>query len=170
MVAYAKGDSSALGVLYDRFSDPLYRFFLHCVSNVDLAEDLVQDIFVSLARSRDRYQPTAAFRHYIFHMARNRVITHWRRERPTSSLDEIENLVPDRGSTPAEAVESADLSRALRNAISRLPQNQAHVILLRWEGDLTMQEIAKVQEVGVEAVKSRYRMAIAKLREALAHA
>lgn len=169
MVAYAAGNSHALECLYDRFSDPLFRFFMRCTGNRALAEDFVQDIFVSLVKSRSSYQPSSVFRHFVFHMARNRVITHWRRERPTTTLDELENVLPDDSSNPAQEIEDADMTRALLKAIALLPEEQGHVVLLRWEGDLSMENIADIQGVSYEAVKSRYRLAVAKLRGVLAH-
>lgn len=169
MLAYAAGDANALEQLYDRFADPLFRFFLRCTGNEATAGDFVQDVFISVMKSRSRYQPSSPFRHFIFRTARNRVITHWRRSRPTTSLDDAEHLLPDTAITPAQAVEDADLSQALMTAIAALPEEQGHVVLLRWEGDLTMEAIAEIQGVSYEAVKSRYRLAIAKLRGALAH-
>ncbi|TAJ52096.1 MAG: sigma-70 family RNA polymerase sigma factor [Nevskiaceae bacterium] len=169
MLAYAGGDAAALAELYRRFSDGLYRYFLRCTDSPDQAADCLQDVFVSLARQRASYRASGVFRHWLFRIAHNRAVTLIRRHRPEDSLESVESRLPASPDDPAALAESADQTRLLWVALRQLSEEQRQVVLLRWEGELPLEQIAAIQGIGYEAAKSRYRYAIAKLKSVLAH-
>lgn len=167
MLSYAAGDQTAMEALYDRYSDVLYGYFLHWTHNPDSAADLLQDTFVSLTKSRRSYTPSAPFRHFVFRIAHNKRVSYGRALRPNVPFDETSHDLPTSSSNPAQEVEDADLADAMQRAIQSLPDEQREVVMLRVRGELSMEEIAEIQGVGYEAVKTRYRLAVAKIRKAV---
>jgi RNA polymerase sigma-70 factor (ECF subfamily) len=165
MQAYAGGDMAAFEALYRRHKDPLYRYLLRGTSSPDLAAELFQDVWKNLVQSRLRYRPDAPFGAFLFKLAHNRLMDHFRMQRPTTAVPE--DLPAPETERPDHTVERrAQASRLLR-ALALLPAEQREVIVLREERDLTLEQIAEIQGVGRETVKSRLRYALAKLREVL---
>lgn len=164
MLAYAGGDAGAFERLYRRHKDPLYRYFLRHVDAADAGE-LFQDVWKNLIQARERYRADAPFAAWLFRLAHNRLMDHYRRQRPH---DELPDDLPQPDCTqPERQVERADGARRLLQALARLPAEQREIIVLREERDLTLEQIAQIQGVGRETVKSRLRYALAKLRETL---
>jgi RNA polymerase sigma-70 factor (ECF subfamily) len=165
MQAYAGGDAAAFEALYRRHKDPLYRYFLRHLASPDHAAELFQDVWKNLIQARARYRPDAPFGAFLFKLAHNRLMDHFRAQRPTTEVPE--DLPAPEHERPDHAVaRHAEASRLLR-ALSLLPPEQREVIVLREERELTLEQIAEIQGVGRETVKSRLRYALAKLREVL---
>src|SRR5215211_1938370 len=79
MLAYASGDARAFDALYARHKGGVYRYVLrHCNNNAAIANDLFQDIWMNAIRVRASYAPTAKFTTWIYTLARNRLVDHWR--------------------------------------------------------------------------------------------
>lgn len=163
MSAYAAGDAGAFELLYRRHKDALYRYFLRHVDAADAAE-LFQDVWKHLIGSRRRYRPSAAFSAWLFTMAHHRLMDHFRRTRPTEALPES---LAQQGDGPERVAQQQQTVARVLSALNALPLEQREVIVLREERELTLEQIAEVQGVGRETVKSRLRYALAKLREVL---
>lgn len=164
MLAYAGGDTGAFERLYRRHKDPLYRYFLRHVDAGDAGE-LFQDVWKNLVQARGRYRADAPFGAWLYRLAHNRLMDHYRRSRPGEELSEA--LSSPASEQPDAQFERYDGARQLLAALARLPAEQREIIVLREERELTLEEIAEIQGVGRETVKSRLRYALAKLREAL---
>jgi RNA polymerase sigma-70 factor (ECF subfamily) len=163
MQAYAGGDAAAFETLYRRHKDPLFRYFLRHTASPDHAAELFQDVWKNLIQARTRYRPDAPFGAYLFKLAHNRLMDHFRMQRPTTEIpDDIAAPAADR---PDETVARRSQALMLLQALALLPAEQREVIVLREERDLTLEQIAQIQGVGRETVKSRLRYALAKLRE-----
>ena len=172
MARYRDGDAAAFDVLYDRHRGGLYRFVLRQVTSKALADELYQDVWMKLIDARDRYVPTARFTTWLYRMARNRVIDHYRRNAVRVADDGRGDTDPDSvaASTSAEPERKAELDGAMASlaaGVAALPEPQRTAFLLREEGGLGLQDIAEVTGVTPETAKSRLRYALAKLRRAL---
>ena len=165
MQAYAGGDAAAFETLYRRHKDALYRYLLRGTSSPDAAADLFQDVWRNLIQARARYRPDAPFGAWLYKLAHNRMMDHFRMQRPTTEVSE--DLEAPRSERPDETVARRSEALRLLDALAALPAEQREVIVLREERDLTLEQIAEVQGVGRETVKSRLRYALAKLREVL---
>jgi RNA polymerase sigma-70 factor (ECF subfamily) len=165
MQAYAGGDAAAFETLYRRHKDPLYRYFLRHTASPDHAAELFQDVWKNLVQARARYRPDAPFGAFLFKLAHNRLMDHFRAQRPTSEVPE--DLPAPESERPDHAVARRAQAAALLRALMLLPPEQREIIVLREERELTLEQIAEIQGVGRETVKSRLRYALAKLREAL---
>jgi RNA polymerase sigma-70 factor, ECF subfamily len=167
MQAYAGGDAAAFDTLYRRHKDPLYRYFLRHTAAPDVAAELFQDVWKNLIQSRQRYRPDAPFGAFLFKLAHNRLMDHFRMQRPTTEVPE--DLPAPESERPDETVARRFEAARLLRALALLPAEQREVIVLREERDLTLEQIAQIQGVGRETVKSRLRYALAKLREVIGH-
>jgi RNA polymerase sigma-70 factor (ECF subfamily) len=170
MLAYGRGDAGAFETLYKRHRGPLFRFMLRALSNAaghrSTAEELFQEAWIRVIEARSRYKPQARFTTWLYTIAHNLLVDHWRKK--GLSLVQLDDeptvAAPDNPARQAEARES--LARLL-HAIDGLPTAQREAFLLHEEAGLTVAEIAALTGAGEEAAKSRLRYAMAKLRSAL---
>lgn len=165
MRRYAAGDAGAFDALYARHRGPLYRYMLRGCGDAEVAGELFQDVWARLIRGRARYRVKARFTTYLFRIAHNRLVDHYRSVRPTDALA-AETAAPAADQPEMRAAGNETAARLLA-AIHSLPLDQREAILLKEERGLSLAEIAQVTNVGRETVKSRLRYALAKLREAL---
>lgn len=176
MLAYRDGDARAFDTLYTRYKGSLYRYLLRQCSVAAVAEELFQDIWFNLIRARDRYEPRAKFATFLFSMAHNRLIDHYRknsRSVPISYDDDpddaplVERVSGDHRDDPAWQAEIGEQSRQLQALIQALPEAQREAFLLREEADLSLEEIAAATGVNAETAKSRLRYAVNKLKQGM---
>lgn len=176
LAAYAAGDARAFAELYERHERPVYRYFLRQGAAPAQADDLLQDTWLAVVRNAGHFEPRAKFTTWLYTIARNKLVDHWRGRDEALSLDEAAND-PD-GDAPFEIdageaqrpdvqAMSRAQARAFVDAVEQLPPAQKEAFLLQAEGGLSLEEIATVTGAGHETVKSRLRYAMAKLRSAM---
>ena len=172
MLAYAGGDAAAFEALYGKHKGPVFRYVLRSVKGRGEAEELFQDIWMRVIEAAGRYTPQAKFTTWLYTIAHNRLVDHWRaRGLAVVSLDDEEASVPELvaapGSEPHLVAEARETLDRLAAALAALPLAQREAFLLHHEGDLTAAEIAAATGTHEEAAKSRLRYAMNKLREAI---
>lgn len=165
MKAWAEGSMAAFEQLYARHRKPLYRYILRQCGNDAEANDLYQGCWEKIIRARRQYRPAAPFTAWMYRIARNHVIDHFRRSRPAGELQE--ERLSSNDPEPAERLEGEQRSERLRQAIAGLPDEQKDALLLRMDAGLDVQTIADVSGCNRETAKSRLRYAMRKLRAAL---
>ncbi len=173
MLSYAAGQADAFDTLYARHKGGVYRYLLRHCGNRSIADELFQDVWMNAIRARARYAPTAKFSTWLYTLARNRLIDHWRAKGGAhfTSLDEegedggsIVETLQAPGDDPRAGLETAQLREHLHAALATLPAAQRDAFLLQHEAGLSLAEIATLTGVGQETVKSRLRYAVGKLR------
>jgi len=148
---------------FDEHKDAVYRFAWRMSGSAAAAEDITQDVFVALLRHPGRFDPARGpLRTFLFGIARNVALKHWRAEHRYEALDDEavagEPLELDRG----------DVGDSVGRAVSALgPLQREVVILAEYEG-LTLAEIARAVDADVGTVKSRLHRARENLRRLLA--
>ena len=165
MLAYAQGDATAFETLYGRYRQPLYGYFFRHVSDEPTANDLYQCCWEKVIKGRQRYRDSAPFRAWLFHIAHNHLVDHYRADRGTAPLPD--DLADGQNQDPPEVLDEADRLAAFRAALANLPEEQREALSLRLDAGLSQEEVAQVTGVGRETVKSRLRYGIRKLREVL---
>ncbi|MFL6571704.1 MAG: RNA polymerase sigma factor [Burkholderiales bacterium] len=166
MLAYRGGDARAFETLYRRHRARLFRFVLRSIKERALAEELYQEVWMRVIEARASYRPSARFKTWLYTIAHNRLVDHWRRRGLwLVSLDDHDapSSMPD----PAHHAEAREALLRFAGALERLPPAQREVFLLREEAGLTVAEIAAATGSNEEAAKSRLRYAMAKLKAAL---
>lgn len=175
MVRYRDGDVRAFEILYARHKGPLYRYLQRTCKSQEAANDLFQEVWGKLIASRERYEPRALFTTFLYRIAHNCAMDHFRRvarvhERSTQDVDEVAEELPGREHDRPDSVAAEVQLRAdFRRALDALPPEQRDVFVLYEESGLSLEEIGKVTGVAMETAKSRLRYAVAKLRAALGH-
>lgn len=173
MLAYAGGDAAAFERLYARHKGPLFRYVLRSVKGRGEAEELFQDVWMKVIEARSRYAPKAKFTTWLYTVAHNRLVDHWRSRGlvVVGSIDDEEAGVPEPAAPPSAEPQRLNEAREtlerLVAALAALPLAQREAFLLHHEGDLAVAEIAQVTGSDPEAAKSRLRYAMNKLREAI---
>ncbi len=168
MLRYAAGDVAAFEALYRRHNDALFRYLFRLCRHRDSAEDVFQEVWGKIIKSRDRYRPTAKFTTFLYRVAHNCFIDHVRRNKRHGNTVDIEvDTQPDGGDQPEALVERSLARQRLDEALRFLPDEQRDVFLLREEADLNLDQIAAVTGTNRETAKSRLRYAVRKLRVAI---
>ena len=176
MLAYRDGEGAAFEALYARWRGPLYRYFLRQCGHAGQADELFQDVFMRVIGAAANYEATAKFTTWLFRIAHNRLVDHWRKtgREPVDAFapgDDGDDCAFDppapEDAAPERRAERKQLAEALVAALNELPDVQREAFLLAEEGGLTLEEIASISGVGRETIKSRLRYATAKLRHKL---
>jgi len=169
MLSYCNGEADAFEALYQRHKGPLYRFILR-QSGQEFVEELFQDIWLKVINSRMSYQVKASFKTWLYHIARNRIIDHYRRQniRPLDNdSDKLPAISAAEQIQPEKQLEASNQHDLLMVAVAELPHDQKEAFLLKEEAGLGIEEIASTTGVSYEAAKSRLRYAFKKLRDQL---
>ena len=172
MLAYREGDAGAFDELYRRHKSGLFRFVLRSVRDRAVAEELYQEVWMRAIEARGRYQVQAKFTTWLYTIAHNRLVDHWRkRGLQLVSLDQEggERLDPPAGAgyEPQRILEAKQGLAHFAQALAALPPAQREAFLLHEEGGMSVAEIAQATGANEEAAKSRLRYALAKLKEAI---
>jgi RNA polymerase sigma-70 factor (ECF subfamily) len=165
ILRFKQGRHEALRQIYDEYKVELLRLAVVLVGDVNMAEDVVHDVFVKFARSANRIKLTGNLKNYLVTSVINHVRNHLRdsnRHRQTN-LDGAELLACSRRGPRQWAVLDEQLT-LLGRALQELPYEQREVICFRMEMDMTFRQIAARQNASVNTVKGRYRYGISKLR------
>lgn len=175
MLAYRDGDGSAFEALYARHRTRLFRYLLHQCGRREQADELFQEIWMSVIRARSGYEVSAKFTTWLFRIAHNRLVDNFRArgrlaefELENADADEIEHNTPAPiDAQPERLLERAERAGRLVAAVEVLPAVQREAFLLAAEGGLTVAEIGNATGCGFETAKSRLRYAHSRLRALL---
>ncbi len=171
------GHDAALNSLMDRHAAPIFHFLCRMVGNEDDANDLAQETFVRVFKSRASFRAEQKFSTWLFTIAANLARNHfrWRARHPNLSLD-VENPATEQslGSTlpagspaPDEAALAGERAGAVRLAVGNLPEElREAIVLCEWE-ELSVAEAAAILEATPKAIESRLYRARKTLRERL---
>jgi RNA polymerase sigma factor (sigma-70 family) len=162
---WANGERAAAEELFDRYFDPLVRFFENKVQHG--VQDLVQQTWLACCEGRTRFRGDASFRTYLFQIARFQLYSHYRSRYRNLDLDFEVASVVDLGTSPTGAVARKQEQRRLLNALRRIPLQYQIVLELRMWEDLSCAEIADVLDLPEPTLRSRLRLASERLRREL---
>lgn len=168
------GETRAFEVIFDRHSPAGYSLAMRMCGRRALAEDIVQDAFLSLWRSGSGYdRARGSVRSWVLSAVHNRAVDALRRSGAKAGRDVsdegIAERLPARDATDAE-VERRDESRRVRAALDELPGDQRQVIELAYFGGLSHSQIAEMLDLPPGTVKGRMRLGLTKMRLALGEA
>jgi RNA polymerase sigma-70 factor (ECF subfamily) len=154
LVRSAQGDPLKFVRLYDRYIHRIYRYVLVRVHDIALAEDLTSQIFLKALENLPRYQPNAPFSAWLFTIARNTILTNYRKARLEVEYDEElhdPTLIDGEDILSALAIGN-DIER-LHRLLQQLTEREREILYLRFAGDLSYQEIARITRRSHAAVK-----------------
>lgn len=174
MALVANADASAFELVYDRHCDAAFSLAYRMCGRRPLAEEVVQEAFISLWRSAPSYQRArGSVRNWVLRIVHNRAVDALRRsivrDRLVHPDDGLAERVPS-GDRTDEEVERRERADAVHGALQVLPAEQRKVIELAYFSGFTHVEIAEVLQMPIGTVKGRMRLGLAKLRTSLGDA
>jgi RNA polymerase sigma-70 factor (ECF subfamily) len=178
MLRVKRGDRTAFAELVEKYKQPLFNFVSRYLRDEVESEDLAQNVFLQVYKSRQRYEQTAKFSTWLFTIARNLCLNEIRRRsrHPAESLEENQADHEDqpqrqyedkKTSLPVDNVLHGELSQKIEEALAELPEAQRTAILLCRQDELSYEEIAKILECSLSATKSLIHRGREALKEKL---
>jgi RNA polymerase sigma-70 factor (ECF subfamily) len=165
MTGYQRAEPAALDELVRRISPPLLRYFRGLRINRTDAEDLLQDCWIRIHRSRHTYRPTDPVMPWIYGIARHTGLDAYRKRRRMESREVLVAAVPE---NPAQAIrEPVGQDGELAQLLENLPESQREVIVMLKVSGMSLEEVAKATSSTIGAVKQRAHRAYTTLRRAL---
>jgi RNA polymerase sigma-70 factor (ECF subfamily) len=177
MLRVKEGDGASFGVLLEKHRTSVVHFLYRMVQNQGVAEELAQEVFLRVYRSRSTYEPTAKFTTWLFRIATHLALNSLRDgkyERLQEHLDDDSSELPVRQvSDTRPSVEQSMVYQArleeIRRAIAALPEKQRAAVLMHKYEEMEYSQISKVLNCSESAVKSLLFRAYETLRARLAH-
>jgi RNA polymerase sigma-70 factor, ECF subfamily len=171
MALVQEGSTRAFELIYDRHGSAAFSLAYRMLPNRVTAEDVTQEAFLSIWRSRQRYEPTrGSVRTWVLGIVHNRAIdalrrnlVHDRRRSRAEGFEEREEA-PERTELEAARLQEA---RSVRDALAELPEEQLRVVELAYFGGFSHSQIANMLEMPIGTVKGRMRLGLDKLRRGL---
>jgi RNA polymerase sigma-70 factor, ECF subfamily len=165
------GSPRAFELMYDRHGGAAFSLAYRMVGNRVTAEDITQEAFLSIWRSRLRYdQARGSVRTWVLGIVHNRAIDQLRRgmvhDRRRESLDGVEERFEARERTDVEAARRED-ARGVHGALETLPEEQRKTIELAYFGGFSHSQIAEMLEMPIGTVKGRMRLGLEKMHKQL---
>ena len=179
MLSVRNDDAEAFAELVDRYQHRIVGVMHHLLGSTEEAEDLAQEVFLRIYRTRKKYHPTAKFSTWLFTIANNLALNvlRGRQRKPTVPLDASESgplgprpqeqLAVDVNYTPASGLRHKELAAVIRKALDELNERQRMAVVLNKFEEMNYAEIAEVMGLTTKAVKSLLSRARGKLREVL---
>lgn len=177
MLRVKGGDGASFGVLLDKHRSSVVHFLFRMVQNQAVAEELAQEVFLRVYRSRANYEPTAKFTTWLFRIATHLALNSLRdgkRDRSWERLDDDSGQMParqvsDKRPNVEQKLVYQDRLNEIRQAISQLPDKQRAAVLMHKYQEMEYSQIANVLSCSESAVKSLLFRAYEALRARLAH-
>jgi len=165
------GDHSALSALYDRHGGMVYSIALSILRDPGNAEDVAQDVFITLWTRPDRYNPDVGrFAPWFYRVARNRSIDVIRQRRREVMPDEpavFELMLGPSDDSPSDTVVERSQAERVRSALGGMPEEQRSLIELAYFGGLTQSQMSDHLDIPLGTIKTRVRTGLRRLREIL---
>jgi len=163
---FKRGSDEALTLIYEKYLDSMLTLAMGLLNDAGVAEDVVQDVFVSFAQSRHNFRVRGNLSGYLATSVVNRVRDHQRRQRRRADRA-ADDRVRAEPVGPEQAVILSEQAKLLTQAVTGLPEEQREAVLLRLKAGMKFRDIAQLQQTSVNTVLSRYRYGLEKLRSLL---
>ncbi len=159
------GDKNSFSELYNRYIKKIYSFIYYKTWHKETAEDLTSQTFFKALRAINQCDSSKPFSPWIYRIASNTVIDHFRQLKPTDNIDDIWDL-SDQSDTHKDATNSIKLEK-VKTYLKTLPNEQREIIILRLWQDLSYKEISEIIGKNEKNCKVIFSRALAKLRQSI---
>ena len=155
------GDEAALAQIYDAFAKPIYRYHYSRVGNSADAEDLTSQTFMAVIEALPRYQHRGRFTAWMFQIARNKAMDHFRRNHRVS--DVIESFVDTAQADALEAIYQKESKTQLKRLLQMLDEDERELLRLRFTAELSFVQIGQLLGRTEDAVRKSIRRILDRL-------
>ncbi|MHC4159364.1 MAG: RNA polymerase sigma factor [Planctomycetota bacterium] len=164
---FKRGSTDALARIYEKYGSYLLTLATALLNDANTAEDIVHDFFVAFAQSAEEIKLDGSLKAFLATCVANRARDKIRAgKRQPTALDEA-NSICSKASGPELSAVCAEELQQLSCAVAELPYEQREVIIMHLKGGMKFRQIAKLQDISVNTVQSRYRYGLDKLRSLL---
>ncbi len=165
---FKRGNRDALRRIYQKYKNDLLKLAVSLIGDVNAAEDVVQDVFVSFAQTGRRIRPAGDLRKYLVTCVANRIRNRRRNQQrhQTSDIEDAGWIVCESKRPEQWALLNEEL-RLLSEAMAQIPYEQREVLVLYMQTGMTFRQIAAIQNASINTVQGRYRYGMNKLRSLL---
>ncbi|HSF16105.1 MAG TPA: sigma-70 family RNA polymerase sigma factor [Vicinamibacteria bacterium] len=160
-----RGRPEAIEALLGRYQNRLFRYLLRLVGDSAQAEDLLQQTWMRVMTHVHQYDERRAFEPWLFAVSRNLAIDHLRRTAPDSLSNEQASEVAGNDPSPLDQLLDRELHSRLAAKLQRLPVAYREALSLRFEEEMTFDEMAELLQCPLSTVKSRVQRGLAALRK-----
>jgi RNA polymerase sigma-70 factor (ECF subfamily) len=160
MMAVRDGDLDQLAPIFERYHVRLYNYFLRATQNPQTSEDLVQDTFHYILRSRHTYRHDSRFTPWIFTVARSALMTHVRKHRRSKFVVPLPETLEDPRPGPAQTVETGMEINRLRRAMAGLSDEKREALILSRFEHMKYEDIAEIAGCAIGTIKARIHRAL----------
>jgi RNA polymerase sigma-70 factor (ECF subfamily) len=164
---FKHGSEDALRCIYEKYKNDMLALAVSLSNDAILGEDIVHDVFVSVAQMGARLDLRGSLKSYLLTCVANRVRSLKRTAKRRENENEKADISRPDSRRPDELAISVEEHHRVGDALMQLPYEQREVVLLRLHGGLTLKEIAGMQGISAGAVQARYRYGLQKLRSIL---
>ena len=162
-----RGDPIVLGELFERYHRGIFRYLYYRVGDAHVAEDLTSEVFLRVLAALPGYRPQgASLQAWIFQIARNLSIDHYRRSNHRQEM-ELGEHIPVQSPDPLKLVEQGLTAEKLYQALTLLPDSQRDVLILRFINGMPIGDVAQTLDKSEDAIKGLQRRALTALRDRL---
>ena len=163
MLAFQAGSREAFGELFERYREPVYRFFRRRIDHAARAEEMAQECFLAVLRNSARYEPRSTFRSYLYGVAMHMVYAERRKAgREVSENEDLDQRVDAGGDAAA-----TDAGIWVRGALEQLANDEREILMLREYEQLSYEEIGALMHLPLNTVRSRLFRARMAMKEHL---
>ncbi|MFH0989497.1 MAG: RNA polymerase sigma-70 factor [bacterium] len=164
-----RGDLESFSELFRSYYEPLYYFAARYVRDPGAAENIVQEFFVKLWDVRQSLQITSNLKSYLYTSVKNSCLNYLKHQSFFTSLEFEEDRVDTTNPQPDTQLERNELAEALEKAIKKLPPKCRQIFSMAKYDNLSYQEIAEIEKVSINTVKTQLKRAIKSLSKSLQH-
>jgi RNA polymerase sigma-70 factor, ECF subfamily len=168
-------DPELLDRLIEQYQYRLFRYLLYITGDRERAEDFFQETWVRVLERGQQYDVRFKFEAWLFAIARNLVID-WQRQKKMQSLDTLMDpkegttfeLADEKAESPLNLILQEEVQDKMRAVLARIPATNREVLLLRFQEELQLEEIARIQATPISTVKSRLYRGLEELKRLIA--
>ncbi|MDR0572863.1 MAG: RNA polymerase sigma-70 factor [Tannerella sp.] len=162
--AMRSGSKQAFEVIYRKYHRMLYTIALRYLSSTEDAEDVVADVFVHLWEIRRDIVVETNFRNYLYTMTKNRILNRLRKSKSIFLSVDCDEVLQKEEESLEKFFDRKEMEDRLYNAIDSLPEQKRKICLLKMDGSLTNEDIAKRMNISLNTVKTHYLQSLRMLR------
>ena len=165
LIKAAKRDPRAFGELYKLYVNQIFRYLYSRIGNLEEAEDATSKTFLAAFEAFDKFRQDGHFASWLFAIARNKAMDHFRQRDNSSSVDEIKEIPLE--IDPLAGVIQSEQTTALSRLIQALPEGDRELLRLRFLAEMSFPEIARILHRNEDAVKKMTYRLLARLNSQL---
>ncbi len=171
VVNYLAGDEKAFEFLVRKYTTPVYNFIFRYINSKQEAEDLTQEIFIKIWKNLKKFDINKKFKPWLFKIAKNTIFDYLRKKKITPLVESIDNLNSERLETLASAdltvlkkIVSNEGAAVVWQAVDKLSEIYRVVLVLYYQEEFSLVEIAEILDESINTIKSRHRRALIQLK------